>query len=783
MWLLWSVECIVRTYRDSKLTRLLQDSLGGNSLTLMIACVSPASDSCEETLNTLKYANRARNIKNKPISNHECGAGRVAELRAEIDELTRKLTTVEMRGTESNSCPLLLHHHHHLSSIERECDLDSIERDKKVYASANDIKSLFAEIRDLLIRIDLENTDPYRYDLICNYFDDVITRVINDNVLNETSDDDWSILRSCMSDESKGSTTTLIGDLKSGEDEVISEPGDDDSDNVYTSDFEDEEVDKFENSLDFSVARCVQQLVDCVADDEEIGEEGVPSEMQFSNDQFTQATSRKILCLNDMVQRREMLLEDFLNENKNLLAARTAYDATRKMLDNHIRDLEVKRLDKRADKMLNVEKEKLEEEIKSYKLQLKDLEAKIAQNEEAQELVANLKSEIQDLKAERVLLVNDLRNCARRIRSMQVENVRKQGKLRTMAVRNESKLNILKMEQTRKDNLIGRKQTEIFSTFMRLRSIMDQRRQSEEEHLDELKRAENSKTGQGLRKWIDDEIAHLIEVARANKRLEDLWDERQALNDQLLSVDELCPRGHSRIILDRLEGCSDQIDSLQEFIDNAGDTDERIHHYLCEIRCLQEARIVFKHVFSQNVEDCLSERKLTDETKKIDEELIKLRKQNDRQRVRREELERKTRVMMSQLMNELFILTETKPEILLKVLEFALGTNDDYDESEGGLVSEQVPSVSQSREDILVHMLKTVRRLVYEKQKLNETFVISTPRNLSVPADFKSPGTSELHASQSLVDTSNYSDKIDLNNAFLQDEKIGKKRSAGHKSD
>jgi len=56
-------------YRQSKLTRMLQDSLGGNSRTLMVACVSPADASFEETLNTLKYANRARNIKNAPVVN------------------------------------------------------------------------------------------------------------------------------------------------------------------------------------------------------------------------------------------------------------------------------------------------------------------------------------------------------------------------------------------------------------------------------------------------------------------------------------------------------------------------------------------------------------------------------------------------------------------------------------------------------------------------------------------------------------------------------------------
>ena len=56
-------------YRDSKLTRLLQDSLGGNTKTVMIACISPADYNFEETVTTLRYASRAKNIKNKPRIN------------------------------------------------------------------------------------------------------------------------------------------------------------------------------------------------------------------------------------------------------------------------------------------------------------------------------------------------------------------------------------------------------------------------------------------------------------------------------------------------------------------------------------------------------------------------------------------------------------------------------------------------------------------------------------------------------------------------------------------
>ena len=56
-------------YRDSKLTRLLQDSLGGNTKTIMVAALSPADYNYEESLSTLRYASRAKFIQNKPIIN------------------------------------------------------------------------------------------------------------------------------------------------------------------------------------------------------------------------------------------------------------------------------------------------------------------------------------------------------------------------------------------------------------------------------------------------------------------------------------------------------------------------------------------------------------------------------------------------------------------------------------------------------------------------------------------------------------------------------------------
>ncbi len=78
-------------FRSSKLTRLLQESLGGNTITVMIAACSPADRNFEETLNTLQYANRAKNIQNSSRKNVTNPQHLVKELRQQLEELQAKL--------------------------------------------------------------------------------------------------------------------------------------------------------------------------------------------------------------------------------------------------------------------------------------------------------------------------------------------------------------------------------------------------------------------------------------------------------------------------------------------------------------------------------------------------------------------------------------------------------------------------------------------------------------------------------------------------------------------
>ena len=87
-------KCTYIPYRDSKLTRILQDSLGGNTKTVMIANMGPADYNTEETLSTLRYASRAKHIQNKPRINEDPKDAMIREFHDEITRLREQLAAL-----------------------------------------------------------------------------------------------------------------------------------------------------------------------------------------------------------------------------------------------------------------------------------------------------------------------------------------------------------------------------------------------------------------------------------------------------------------------------------------------------------------------------------------------------------------------------------------------------------------------------------------------------------------------------------------------------------------
>ncbi|XP_034050743.1 stAR-related lipid transfer protein 9 isoform X2 [Thalassophryne amazonica] len=133
-------------YRDSVLTWLLKDSLGGNSKTIMIATVSPSVSCYNETLSTLRYAAHARNIVNKPRVNEDANVRLIRELREEIDRLKSMLLSFEMQRNPSPSL-----------SDERDGNLSDIvlQNELKVEQLTKDWSESWRDQKELQCSVDI----------------------------------------------------------------------------------------------------------------------------------------------------------------------------------------------------------------------------------------------------------------------------------------------------------------------------------------------------------------------------------------------------------------------------------------------------------------------------------------------------------------------------------------------------------------------------------------------------------------------------------------------------
>ncbi|CAL9688318.1 unnamed protein product [Knipowitschia caucasica] len=138
-------------YRESKLTRILQDSLGGRTKTSIIATVSPSSSNIEETLSTLEYACRAKNIMNKPEVNQKLTKRTlIKEYTEEIERLKRDLAAARDKhgvylSTENYECML------GQISAHEELEAESLER---ISAMEEEIKKITELFEDSKIKLE-----------------------------------------------------------------------------------------------------------------------------------------------------------------------------------------------------------------------------------------------------------------------------------------------------------------------------------------------------------------------------------------------------------------------------------------------------------------------------------------------------------------------------------------------------------------------------------------------------------------------------------------------------
>ncbi|CAJ0564179.1 unnamed protein product, partial [Mesorhabditis spiculigera] len=165
-------------YRDSVLTWLLKDNLGGNSRTVMIATVSPAGDNYEETLSTLRYADRAKRIVNHAVINEDPNAKVIRELREEVEQLRQQIDqerrkehseTEELRERLAESERIVAQMNKSWEERLRETDVIYKERQRDLSSIGISLESSGIKVmQDKFYLVNL-NADPSLNELLVYY--------------------------------------------------------------------------------------------------------------------------------------------------------------------------------------------------------------------------------------------------------------------------------------------------------------------------------------------------------------------------------------------------------------------------------------------------------------------------------------------------------------------------------------------------------------------------------------------------------------------------------------
>ncbi|KAK0066258.1 kinesin-like protein KIF13A [Biomphalaria pfeifferi] len=194
-------------YRDSVLTWLLKDNLGGNSKTVMVATISPAADNYEETLSTLRYADRAKRIINHAVVNEDPNARIIRELREEVEMLKAQLNQAQSMKAP-DLAERLVESEKLMKEMSKTWEEKLLETEKIHQARQKTLEQMGVSVvtsgikvehgRPFLVNL---NADPSLNELLVYYLKDVQSScpgVTSGNVLNKSTSAELFVLFLCL---------------------------------------------------------------------------------------------------------------------------------------------------------------------------------------------------------------------------------------------------------------------------------------------------------------------------------------------------------------------------------------------------------------------------------------------------------------------------------------------------------------------------------------------------------------------------------------------------------
>ncbi|XP_071384275.1 chromosome-associated kinesin KIF4-like isoform X1 [Centroberyx affinis] len=507
-------------YRDSKLTRLLQDSLGGNSHTLMIACISPADSNIEETINTLRYADRARKIKNKPIVNVDPRAAETMRLKQQVQELQVMLLHARggvvpvLAGPESTENVTKL--------LERNRALqdENSKLSRELSEAAGQTALMFEKI------IMTEQTNEKLQSKLEQLRQHAACKVDLEKVLETLEDQELKgkveVMRSLqdiileLQNESAGIAASIDA-MASGEDAPDgsgngSRNSTDGSPSDVTAIVDKDAAEGFTTHHALRQAQMSKELIEL-------------NKVLALKEAFV-----KKMCQNDSQ------LEPMQSEHqKNIHSLQSSVDSLQKEKEDLILALQSAKKDSNQAKLSEQRRKRLQE----LEGQLVDMKKKLLEQSKLLKLkessvrnVTKLMHEIQAMKAQRVQLMRQMKEDSDKFRLWKTKKDKEVLQLKEKDRKRQYELLKLERDFQKQANVLRRKTEEAAAANKRLKDALQKRSEVAEKRKDVHNRGMDGAAAR-VKTWLLNEVEVLVSTEEARRHLKDLLEDRKILAHEI----------------------------------------------------------------------------------------------------------------------------------------------------------------------------------------------------------------------------------------------------------
>ncbi|XP_028034739.1 chromosome-associated kinesin KIF4 [Bombyx mandarina] len=557
------------SYRDSKLTRLLQDSLGGNSLTLMVACVSPADYNLDETVSTLRYADRARRIRNKPVINQDAKAAEIVRLNNLVNELRLQLLGKLPTVNEQNNEKLQ----------------EELERERSRYA---ELLKKHKQVTEHLGNMLIENTNLCEKALLAEAAKDKIERKLNE--LTEQCNQTIENLNMTDKSDDEHQKTSVVDYLK----EIKTRLEDLQSVNLKNN----EELIDHEIKLSFVKDDNDNEKVDedvVLNEDQAVLEEEKRAMGQVALNQELQELNRAMAIKASVVQAILANNKEMLDSHHNLRENEEKISHLEKERDELLQQLKQTKSKDPSHEERRTKVSTLESEISELKKRCQQQANIIKMKEKNEAKIASLNAELQAMKVTKVKIIKQMREESEKFRKWKADNERALLRLRNEDRKRATAMAKMETLHAKQQNVLKRKMEEAVAVNRRLKEALDRQKTTA------MKRSAKGNVKAGaVQQYIEQELEVHLSIVEAEKSLEELMEYRAWITEQIESLrnstDSEVNKKKIAELEDDLALRKAQISDLQQKILTA-DQENKSRTQWDNIQSMLEAKVALKCLF------------------------------------------------------------------------------------------------------------------------------------------------------------------------------------------